>query len=154
MEVEDTRRLFVCMEQEEEAEPQPLPRPRRRRPGFRVGEPDEDDTLSDVARSTPTELIVSLIKERATIIESTTFSTREKRQLLDANRKTITIVKGGRITNTENVVYGILIFGGVMIVTLSLLNIFAKLPTSITLSFVGTVLGGVIATIAQKLGRI
>jgi hypothetical protein len=154
MEVQDTRRLLVRMEEEENADPVPLIQPQRRPVGFKSGERDEADSLTGSAPATSASHIASLITERTLILESKTFSSREKQRLLEANRKTITIVKGGRVTKTENVVYGILIFGAVLIVVLSLLNTFANLPTEITLSFVGTVLGGVIATIAQKLGRI
>jgi hypothetical protein len=64
------------------------------------------------------------------------------------------IAKGGSIRNTENVIYSILIFGGLVIIVLALLTVYKDLPTEIVLSFVGTVLGGTIATIAQKLGRV
>ena len=49
---------------------------------------------------------------------------------------------------------GILAFSAILVITLAWLNVRAKLPTEITLTFLGTTLGGVIATIAQKLGRI
>jgi hypothetical protein len=74
--------------------------------------------------------------------------------LLDENRKALTVATGGKVTKTDSVVYGILWFGGVVLVILALLTVLADLPKEVTLSFVGTVLGGVIATIAQKLGKI
>jgi hypothetical protein len=61
---------------------------------------------------------------------------------------------GGTIRTTDSVVYGILVFGGTVLIVLALLTSFAHLPHEVTLSFVGTVLGGVIATIAQKLGKL
>lgn len=62
--------------------------------------------------------------------------------------------EGGSVRKTDSVVYGILIFGGVVLTVLAFLTSFAGLPSEVTLAFVGTVLGGTIATIAQKLGKI
>jgi hypothetical protein len=152
MEIQDTRYLPAKMEEEEEGEPAPRVR-YRRRIGFSASA-TEDDEEEPSSNSISSELVEALVNERALIINSATFSPRYKRKLLEENRRAITVARGGRIAKTENVVYGILIFGGILLVTLSLLNIFGHLPTEITLSFVGTVLGGVIATIAQKLGRL
>jgi len=101
------------------------------------------------------DLLQSLATERIKIVESDKLSARQKQILLDENRKALTVATGGRVTKTDSVVYGILWFGGVVLVILALLTAFVKdFPKEVTLSFVGTVLGGVIATIAQKLGKI
>lgn len=100
------------------------------------------------------ELLRSLALERQKILDDPKLSARHKRILLDENRKALTVTTGGRVTKTDSVVYGILIFGGLVLVVLALLTTFANLPSEVTLSFVGTVLGGTIATIAQKLGKL
>jgi hypothetical protein len=101
-----------------------------------------------------TELLRSLALERQKVLDNDKLSAKEKGALLDENRKALTIATGGKVTKTDSVVYGILIFGGVVLVILALLTAFGDLPKEVTISFVGTVLGGVIATIAQKLGKI
>jgi hypothetical protein len=75
-------------------------------------------------------------------------------KLLESNRKAFVLIKGGTIKKTENIVYAVLVFSGVLIVTLALLNTFSNLSTEITLTFMGTVLGGTIATITQKIGKL
>ena len=100
------------------------------------------------------DLIKTLAEERRKIIDNDKLSAKEKRQLLDENRKTLVIASGGTVRQTENVVYAILIFAATVLITLAILTTCAGLPSEITLSFVGTVLGGTIATIAQKLGKL
>lgn len=100
------------------------------------------------------ELVMSLATERQKIVADEKLSARDKRLLLEENRKALTVATGGSVTKTDSVVYGILIFGGVVLVVLALLTAFYGLAKEVTLAFVGTVLGGVIATIAQKLGKI
>jgi hypothetical protein len=100
------------------------------------------------------ELIRALAEERKIIINNEKLNAKEKQVLLDENRKTLVVANGGAVRKTDSVVYGILIFGGVVLIALSLLTVFADLPSEVTLAFVGTVLGGTIATIAQKLGKI
>lgn len=99
-------------------------------------------------------VLENLVKERRYILTELKASNRTRLKLLRENRNAITLATGGRVSKTENIAYGILVFGGVLIVTLALLTAFANLPSQITLSFVGTVLGGTIATIAQKLGKL
>lgn len=101
-----------------------------------------------------TEFVRVLAEERRKIIDNDKLSSKEKLALLDDNRKAMVVANGGTVKRTENVVYGILVFGGVLLVILALLTTFAGLPHEVTLSFVGTVLGGTIATIAQKLGNL
>lgn len=83
-------------------------------------------------------------------------SSEEKFRLLEDNRKLITMLAGGDTPKfrTEQVLYSILCFSGVIIIALALLTAFEKLEPQITLTFIGTVVGGTLATIAQKLGKI
>lgn len=99
-------------------------------------------------------LIHSLAEQRTKVLENDKLSARQKRLLLDENRKALVIASGGTVTTTDSVVYGILAFGGIVLIVLSLLTVYANLPKEVTLSFVGTVMGGTIATIAQKLGKL
>jgi hypothetical protein len=55
---------------------------------------------------------------------------------------------------TEEVVRWILIYSMGVAIILALLTAFAHLEKEVTISFVGTVIGGMIATVAQKLGKI
>jgi hypothetical protein len=102
------------------------------------------------------DLIGKLIQERQTILADTTVTPKERLKLLESNHRSLLILRGGHFKTfkTEQVVYAILVFSGVALIALALLNVFAGLPSNITLVFVGTILGGTIATIAQKLGRI
>ncbi len=100
------------------------------------------------------DVLTSLVRERDVIITDEKLSAKDKRLLLDENRKAIVVAGGGKVTKTDSVVYGILFFGGTVLIVLALLTTYADLPAEVTLSFVGTVLGGTIATIAQKLGKI
>lgn len=100
------------------------------------------------------DLVVALATERQHIVENEKLTARDKRLLLEENRKALTVATGGNVTKTDSVVYGILIFGGSVMIVLALLTAFFGLAKEVTLAFVGTVLGGVIATIAQKLGKI
>ena len=100
------------------------------------------------------ELMHVLAEQRARILDNDKYSAKEKLALLDENRKAIVVASGRTVRRTENVVYGLLIFGAVGLIVLALLTTYADLPHEVTLSFVGTVLGGTIATIAQKLGNV
>ena len=143
--------------------------PLKRSIGFDVRMEEEEDTTGKegsqshlggpsigAAKVEPEEqqaLLTQLAGEREKIIQGN-YSTSEKLKLLDDNRKAMVIAKGGRIAKSENVVYGILLFGGVLVIVLAILTVLAGLPPEVILSFVGTVLGGTIATIAQKLGKL
>jgi len=102
------------------------------------------------------ELIARLIEERQRIMADTSLKTRDKLKLLESNHRTTLMLRGGTFKSfkTEQVVYAILIFNALLLIVLALLNVFARLPVEVTLAFVGTALGGTIATIAQKLGRL
>ncbi len=98
-------------------------------------------------------LVSRLMDERQAILEQKGISPRQKISLLETNRKALVIARGGSVRKTENVVYSILIFSSVVIVILACLTAFSGLPQEVTLAFVGTVVGGTISIIAQKLGK-
>lgn len=142
---------WIAMEDTEHANPN-IKHPM----GF-TGASDDDNQQNGPPHAPPqwllAELIRSLAQERRQIIESA-LSAKDKIALLEQNRKAITISTGGTVAKTDYIVYAILVFGAVVLIVLSLLTAFAGLTPEVTISFVGTVLGGVIATIAQKLGKI
>lgn len=155
MESQETGRNWIRMEESEGGSPM-----LRRQIGFvsdRGARRDDDDDDAKTSASLPplvAELARSLAQERIKIVENDKLTARQKRMLLEENRKAITVATGGTVTRTDSVVYGILVFGGVLLITLALLTAFYGLPKEVLLAFVGTVLGGVIATITQKLGKI
>jgi hypothetical protein len=137
----------IRMEEEEETEPA--------RAGFvsyrsLKGEGDEE------RYGKLESLLGEVLMERRTILADTKLQTRAKLKLLEANHRTLLVMRGGRVKTfrTEAVVFAILGFSAVLLIALAVLNVKAGLPIEITLTFLGTTLGGVIATIAQKLGRI
>ena len=153
MEQEQGGRFWVRMEEEED-EGWAAARPAMGFVGTTEGEQGEPQRLRAQVPELVSDLVRSLAAERQKIVDNEKLSAREKRMLLDENRKALTVATGGKVTRTDSVVYGILVFGGVVLVVLALLTAFSGLPKEVTISFVGTVLGGVIATIAQKLGKI
>ena len=145
---------IIRMEEEEEEGWAPSP-PRRIGFASEVSEGNEQDTDSSVRhnRVLPAGLedfLRSFAEERKAIHDNEKLTAKDKQRLLDENRKTLVVATGGTVRKTDSVVYGILIFGGIGMLTLALLTTFANLPSEVTLTFVGTVLGGTIATIAQK----
>ena len=133
------------MEEEESARP-------RHRLGFRPPRPgDEDD---DQPPDMQSDVLGRLLEERQTILSDSGLPTRDKLRLLENNRLTMVVAQGGTVRKTENVVTGILIFATGVTIILALLNVTAGLRTDVTMGFLGTTLGGTIATIAQKLGRL
>ena len=99
--------------------------------------------------------IERILVERQKILESTDTSAN-KLKMLAETRQAMMILRGGNpyTFGTEKVIYSILIFSGFTIIVLAGLTAFADLPKEVTISFVGTVVGGTIATIAQKLGKV
>lgn len=95
-----------------------------------------------------------LLEERNQILADSKLSAKEKLTLLENNRVTLLTLRGGRTTRSDEVVKWVLMFAAFTTIVLAVLNVAAGLPTEVTLSFVGTVLGGTIATIVQKLGRV
>jgi hypothetical protein len=154
MNEEEFGHLPIKMEEEEEEGY--APPIKRGKIGFiRTDDVDEENVKQAViVNEAYSDFLRALAEERKTIIDNEKLNAKEKKGLLDENRKTLVVANGGSIRKTDSVVYGILIFGGIVLITLSLLTVFANLPHEITLAFVGTVLGGTIATIAQKLGKI
>src|SRR6516164_9234841 len=121
------------MEEEEESEP--------RRIGFGSYQEQENDS----SRHERIEPFLSMVlRERDRILSDSKLSTKDKLKLLEANHRTLLVMRGGRIKTfkTEFVVYGILAFSTVIILSLAVLNVKAKLPPEITLTFLGTTLGG------------
>lgn len=113
-------------------------------------------TKAEPPRDAIQNLIAELLQERQRILADTKFQTKDKLKLLEVNHRTLLVLRGGhfKFFKTEQVVYALLAFSGIVLISLALLNVFAGLPADITLAFVGTTLGGTIATIAQKLGRL
>ena len=77
----------------------------------------------------------------------------DKFKLLEETRLLMAQLYPARF-KTEKVIYSILIFSALVILVLAPLTALGKLPAEVTVTFIGTVVGGTIATIAQKLGKI
>jgi hypothetical protein len=143
---------IVRMEEEEQTEDEA-----RRVQGFSRGIADpltvEDSRVSSERMQ---ELFATLMRERQAILADEKIRTKDKLRLLESNHRAILLLRGGRykVFQSEYVVYSILAFSAFVLIALALLNVFAGLSTDVTLAFVGTTIGGTIATIAQKLGRI
>ena len=154
MNEEEFGRVPIRMEEEEE---DATPR-RKRGIGFAYTDDDEEDEIRGPAarefREAYGDLVRALAEERKAILDDDRLSPKDKQILLDESRKTFVVANGGSVRKSDSVVYGILVFGAVVLIALALLNVFGGLDTEITVAFVGTVLGGTIATIAQKLGKL
>jgi hypothetical protein len=131
----------------------------RRRPGFgfaagasAAGSAAQPPPGEARAAEFVQESLKLLLDERHTIISDAKLSTKEKVALLESNRKSMVILGGGSIRKTENVIYAVLIFNVIVIALLAALTAYSTLPKEVTLTFVGTVVGGTISLIAQKLG--
>ena len=149
---EEKGRIIIKMEELEKGRPLP-----KQSIGFAHQDNDEPIDEYAIPKGIPPELkdfLNSLSEGRRMIYENDKMSLREKRLLLDENRKAFLVATGGTITKTDSVIYSILIFAGIVLIVLALLTTYANLPSEVVLSFVGTVLGGTIATIAQKLGKV
>jgi hypothetical protein len=100
--------------------------------------------------------IDQLLQQRASILNSmdiAKLSAEEKFKLLEETRLVMAQLNPARF-KTEKVIYSILLFSGLVILVLAPLTALGKLPAEVTVTFIGTVVGGTIATIAQKLGKI
>jgi hypothetical protein len=97
-------------------------------------------------------LIRDLMDERIAIIKGD-FKMEDKLKLLENNRKSLASLRGYSF-GTEKVIYAILLFSAFVLLVLSWLTAYHGLAKEITITFAGTVVGGTIATIAQKLGKI
>jgi hypothetical protein len=146
------------------------------RPRFRIGfhpgphqirteeeEGRDDDDLrygqAEVVDRISSGAIAELLRQRAMLIDSmdvSKLSNVEKFKLMEDTREMMIQLYGGNPTKfaTEKVIYAILTFSGAVIIVLALLTSFAGLSSQVTTTFVGTVVGGTIATIAQKLGKV
>ena len=92
------------------------------------------------------EIIQLIVNQKLNVVEAT--------KLLEQNSQLIGRVRGRYSFGTEKVIYSILGFSAIVILILSWLTAFNSLPKEVTITFVGTVVGGTIATIAQKLGKV
>jgi hypothetical protein len=166
----DVQPPSIRMEEEtEETSPWPGRRPTSMPIGFALGEsaPGNEDDQEQEQNENGKEregeaerqedglvyLLRTLMDERQQILTSD-LRPRQKFKLLEANRRTMVILRGGHVLATENVVYALLGVSAVVLVLLATLTTFSDLPSEVTLTFVGTVVGGLIATVAQKIGRI
>ncbi len=99
-------------------------------------------------------LLHRLIDERERILAAEGLSNRERRALLGENRDVITMIRGGRVVRSEGLVYAILVFSAVVIVAALIGAYVDKGLREVALTITGTVVGGTLTTIAQKLGTI
>lgn len=127
----------VCMEEESESNGRGIPWDSER-------------------RSDAYELLRRVMDERDEILKDATLSVKDKARLLATGQYALTIASGGkwRSFKSEQVVYAILAFSAIVLVILACLTAFSKLPKEVTIAFVGTVVGGTLTTVAQKLGRL
>ena len=98
-------------------------------------------------------LAEQLAGERRLIMADGKLTPREKLRLLEENRKTITIATGGRISHVDNMAYAVAIFSCVIVVILALLAAHAPELKDIALSFIGTVIGGLLAIVGHQVGN-
>ena len=103
--------------------------------------------------------LMALISERERIIDLLGENKIDKAQalaLLADNRQILLSMQGRSRFGfaTEKVIYALLTFSAGVIALLAYLNTTGKLPTDVTMTFVGTVVGGTLTTIAQKLGKV
>jgi hypothetical protein len=115
---------------------------------------DDQPTITAALAKAQAAAVKQLMDERTAILADGQLGPKEKLELLRENRRTIIVTTGGNIRTTDSVVYAILIFAGVVLVILAGMTAFGDLPVEVTLAFAGTTLGGTIATISQKLGRL
>jgi hypothetical protein len=106
------------------------------------------ELVSDVLRE--------LMRERFEILKNENWTVEEKARLLGTQRDTLSAVTGTtiRVFKSEQVVYAILAFSLVVLLCLAWLTAYANLSKDVTIAFVGSVVGGTTATVAQKLGRL
>ena len=102
------------------------------------------------------ESLKKMIDGSLNILDNNELSTKDKLKLLEKNRELMITVQGGTPYRfgSEKVIYSILAFSALILIILASLTAFYELPQEVTITFVGTVLGGTIATIAQKLGKV
>jgi hypothetical protein len=114
----------------------------------------DDEALTDAPdRRRDIELARKIAEERPQIL-SLDVSPWQKQRLLESNRRAIVNALGGSTFNSESVVYVLIGFSSLTVIVLSVLTAFWDLPKEVTLTFVGTTAGGLLATIAQKIGRL
>lgn len=114
---------------------------------------EKGTAYSTVLPETWDRLIRELAEERFAIIKGE-FKMDDKLKMLENNRQALASVRGNYGFGTEKVIYAILLFSAFVLLVLSWLTAYHGLAKEITITFAGTVVGGTIATIAQKLGKI
>ena len=96
-----------------------------------------------------------LMEERHQIIHDEKLGTKDKVQLLETSRYPLAVASGRGIAfKTEQIVKWMLAYSMVVVVILATLTALGRLEKEVTVSFIGTVVGGLIATVAQKLGKV
>jgi hypothetical protein len=120
----------------------------------RTGDGDPEGETQHGDQGSRERAAEAIFAERLRILDDERLSPRMKLRLLEANRRAMAQASGGRVFATESVVYALLAFGAIVIIVLACLTAFSNLPSEVTLSFTGTVVGGMIVTVAQKIGRL
>jgi len=117
---------------------------------------DEEESERSIQSEIAPEFLMRLMKEREAILKDPKLSAKDKARLLATGQYALTIASGGkwRSFKSEQVVYAILTFSAVVLVILACLTAFFGLAKEVTIAFAGTVVGGTLTTVAQKLGRL
>jgi hypothetical protein len=79
---------------------------------------------------------------------------KDKKKLLRENQATMSIVRAQPVLHTKTIVWQLLGFSLIVILAGLITAFFNKDLHDVALSITGTVVGGTIASIAQKLGQI
>jgi len=127
--------------------------------GATYPETGKAETLTRVGSEALSRALVEFTDERQRIIALIGDQKIEKDvalKLLAGNQELIAMMRGlsPYKFGTEKVIYSLLVFSAVVILTLALLNATGKVSVEVTTTFMGTVVGGTLTTIAQKLGKI
>jgi hypothetical protein len=117
---------------------------------------DEEESERSIQSEIAPEFLMRLMKEREAILKDPKLSAKDKARLLATGQYALTIASGGkwRSFKSEQVVYAILTFSAVVLIILACLTAFFGLAKEVTIAFAGTVVGGTLTTVAQKLGRL
>lgn len=117
-----------------------------------AGKPDE---WAEAAGVVSPELLTPLITEIANLLKDEKLNVKDKVLLLEKSNYVLALAAGRGVPfKTEQVVRWIVIYSMIVVIVLAGLTAVGRLPEQVTTSFIGTVVGGLIATVAQKLGKI
>lgn len=116
---------------------------------------NKQDTQSNYNNIDLSNSIDKIIDNCNAISNNNDINLRNKKKLIEENRKLITILKGGEVYSNkpECIIYAILIFSVIIIGLLSFLTVFLKLNQDILKLFISMITGGVIAAIVQQLSK-